>query len=133
MTTDAVSGLTATISIEGDVIAGFRAATLSASQATQDATSADSGRWDELIAGRRSFAIDVDALYIYNDIAQKALDEHVFEGNPTTVLLVLTMPDLRTYTGEAIVTSLVYNVPFEDVISVAATLQNTDGLVTTTS
>lgn len=133
MTTNAVSGRTSTLSVEGDVIAGFRNFTLSFSRATEDATSADSDRWDELLAGRRSVAIDIDVLYVYTDIAQKVLDEHAFENTPATVTVILTMPDGRTYTGEAIVTSLTYNIPAEDVITAAATLQITDGLTTTTS
>ena len=133
MTTDAVSGRTSTLSVEGDVIAGFRTFTLSFSRATEDATSADSDRWDELLAGRRSVSIDVDCLYIYNDIAQLVLDEHAFENLPVTVSVILTMPDGRTYTGEGIVTSLTYNIPAEDIISAAATIQITDGLTTTTS
>jgi len=133
MTTNSASGLTATLSVEGDVIAGFRAFTLSGSQAMIDATSADSSRWDELIIGRRSVTIDIDALYIYNDIAQKVLDEHFFEGAPAALTLILTMPDGRTYTGEALVTSLTYNIPAEDVVTAAVTLQITDGITITTS
>jgi len=135
MTTHSVSGRTSTLSVEGDVIAGFRTFTLSGSKATEDATSADSDRWDELLGSRRSVTIDVDVLYVYDDIAQKVLDEHFFENTPETVTLILTLPGGagRTYTGEAIVTAYSLNVPAEDIISLAATLQITDGLTTTTS
>jgi predicted secreted protein len=119
--------------VEGDAIAGFRTFTLSINQATIDATSADSSRWDELIVGRRSAVLDIDVLYIYDDIAQKVLDEHINEGSPAAVTVVLTMPDGRTYTGEGIVTSLTYNIPYEDVVTAAASISITDGLTTTTS
>jgi len=133
MTTHSASGRTSTLSVEGDVIAGFRTFTLSGSKATEDATSADSDRWDELLGGRRSVTIDVDALYVYDDIAQIVLDEHFFENTPETLTLILTLPDGRTYTGEAIATSYSLNIPAEDIISLSATLQVTDGLTTTTS
>lgn len=133
MTTHSASGRISTLSVEGVVIAGFRNFTLSGSKATEDASSADSNRWDELLGGRRSVSIDVDALYVYDNVAQMALDEHFFENTPETVTLILTLPDGRTYTGEAIVTAYSLNIPAEDIISLTATLQITDGLTTTTS
>jgi len=133
MTTDAVSGLTVTLTVDGEAVGAAKGYTLSGSQAMIDATSDDSSRWGEYIVGRRDVTIDIDCLYIYNDQAQIYIDEHFFEGVPAALSLILTFPDGRTYTGEALVTSLTYNRNFEDVITAAVTLQITDGITTTTS
>lgn len=133
MTTNSASGLTMTLTAEGDVLGGAKSITLSFSQATIDVTSADSAREGEYLAGRRDYTIDVDALYIYNDVAKKVLQAHIVDGTPATVTVIVTMPDSATYTGEGIVTSLVYTGPFEDAVTATASIQITDGLTASTS
>jgi len=86
----AVSGENMTLSVEGDVLAAARTVTISFSQATIDATSADSGRNGEYLAGRRDVTIDVDALYIYDDVAKKVLQAHFTEGSPKASLPLLS-------------------------------------------
>jgi len=133
MTTDAVSGANMTLTAEGDVLAGARTITLSFSQATIDATSADSSRAGEYLVGRRDYTIDVDALYIYNDVAKKVLQNHICNASPAQVTCIVTMPDGATYTGEGIVTSLVYTGPYEDSLTATASITITDGLTCSTS
>lgn len=133
MTTSSVSGQGMTLTCEGDVLGGARSVTLSWAQATIDTTSADSSWWGEYIPGRRDVTIDVDALYIYTDIAKKVLQNHVCNQLPVTITCIVTMPDGATFTGEGIVTSLVYTGPHEDALTAAATIQITDGLTCSTS
>lgn len=129
----AVSGQNMTLTVEGDVLAGARSFTLSFSQATIDVTSADSGREGEYLAGRRDYTIDVDALYIYDDVGKKVLQDHIVSGSPSTVTCIITMPDGNTYTGEGIVTALTYTGPFEDALTATATIQITGGLTASSS
>jgi len=129
----AVSGENMTLSVEGDVLAAARTVTISFSQATIDATSADSGRNGEYLAGRRDVTIDVDALYIYDDVAKKVLQAHFTEGSPSTLTCVVTMPDGNTYTGEGILTSLVFTGPYEDALTATASIQITGGITASSS
>ena len=133
MTTNSVSGLTMTLTAEGDVLAGAKSVSISFTQAEIDVTSADSGREGEYLAGRRDYTIDVDALFIYNDVAKKVLQAHVIDGSPATVTCIVTMPDGAAYTGEGIVTSLNYSGPFEDALGMSASIKITDGLTASTS
>jgi predicted secreted protein len=133
MTTNSVSGHSMTLTCEGDVLGGARGVTLSFSQGTIDVTSADSSWWGEYISGRRDATIDVDALYIYNDVAKKVLQNHMCNQSPATITCIVTMPDAATFTGEGIVTSLVYTGPHEDALTAAASIQITDGLTCSTS
>ena len=133
MTTNAASGLTMTLSIAGAAVGAGRSNTLTINQAPIDTTSDDSSRWGDFIFGRRDWSVDMENLYIYTDAAQIYLEEHLTAGNPATVALIWTMPDTRTYTGTAIVTSYSFSRNYEDVITFTATLQGTGAIVTSTS
>lgn len=133
MTTGSVIGLNMTLTCEGDVLGGQRSVTLNLTQATVDMSSATGSRWDEYEVGRRSWSIDFDALYIYNDVAKKVLMNHFTNASPATITVIVTMPDSATYTGEAILTSFTLTGPFEDALTATGTLVGTDALTASTS
>jgi predicted secreted protein len=133
MTTNSVSGLTMTLTAEGDVLAGAKNISITFTQSEIDVTSADSSRKGEYLGGRRDVVIDVDALYIYNDVAKKVLQNHLLQASPATVTCIITMPDGASYTGEGIVTSLSYSGPYEDALGMAASIKITDGITESTS
>lgn len=122
MTTAAISGQALTLSIGGDLLAGSRNFSISFSQATIDTTSRDDAFQGAYIAGRRDITIDVDALYVYSDVAKKILLTNVNSGSPA-ISAVLTMPDGATFTGSVIVTSLALAAPAEDAVTYTASLQ----------
>jgi len=133
MTTHAASGLTVTLSVESTPLGGTRAYTLTMNQEVIDTTSDDSSRWEELLPGRRSWAIDTEALYIYDDTAAIYLEEHVTEANPAAVTVILTMPNGRTYSGDGLVTSIVISRDYEGAITASVSIRGTDALTTSTS
>jgi len=133
MTTNAVSGLATLFTVEGAYLGAARNYNFSGSQAMIDATSDDSSRWGEYLVGRREWTIDIDMLYIYDDPAQIYLEEHWTGANPTSLTIIWTMPDTRTYTGTALLTSYNLTSAYEDVITCSVSLQGSDGITTSTS
>lgn len=133
MTTNSVSGLATVFTAEAAALGAARNYSFSGSQAMIDATSDDSSRWGEYLVGRRDWTIDIDMLYIYNDVAQIYLEEHWTAATPASLTIVWTMPDGRTYSGSALLTSYSLTSPYEDVITCSVSLQGTDAITTTTS
>ena len=133
MTTHSVSGLATLFTVEGAALGAARNYSFSGSQAMIDATSDDSSRWGEYLVGRRDWNIDIDMLYIYDNPAQIYLEEHWTGADPASLTVIWTMPDGRTYTGTALLTSYSLTSPYEDVITASVSLQGTDGITTSTS
>lgn len=102
-------------------------------QATIDSTSDDTSRWETALVGLRGWTVDMDCLYIYDDSAQIYLEEHLVAANPTSITLVLTMPDGRTYSGTGLVTAFNITSPHEDVITASISIKGTGALTTSTS
>ena len=132
MTTAAVSGQSITLSIGGDLLAGSKAFTLSLSQATIDLTSRDDALQGAYIAGRRDWNIDIDALYVYSDVAKKILLTNANTGSPS-ISAILTTADAATFTGSVIVTSLSLAMPDEDAFTYTCSLQGTGALTISAS
>jgi predicted secreted protein len=122
-----------TLSVEGDVLGGARNVTINFNQETIDATSRDSSRWGEYLVGRRTWTIDFEALYIYTDVAKRALLNHINAASPADLDVIVTMPDGITYTGKALLTSFQLNGPFEDALVASGSLQGTDALTASSS
>lgn len=133
MTTNAVTGNGMTLSVGGDALAGSRSFTVSWSQATVDVTSRDDNFQGQYLAGRRDVTIDIDALYVYTDIAKKVIFDHIDHGTPATVAVVVTMPDAATFTGVGIVTAFSLVGPSEDALTYTASIQITEGLAVSAS
>lgn len=133
MTTDAVSGLTVVLTVDGAAVGATRDYTFTINQAVIDTTSDDAARWETLLASRRDWSMDIGCLYIYNDAAQVYIEEHLTEANPTSIALIWTLPDGRTFTGTALVTSYAITRAYEEVITMSVSLKGTGPIVTSTS
>jgi predicted secreted protein len=139
MTTGAISGQSITLYSEGCLIAGSKNFSISFSQAMIDVTSREDAFQNAVIAGRRDWKIDIDALYVYTNVGKKVLLANVNAGlagaTPSTSLAcVITMvsPD-GTFTGEAFVTSFALALPAEDAVTYTCSLQGTGVLTLSVS
>jgi len=133
MTTAATSGQTMTLTIEGAALGESRSFAIHFSQGEIDATSRDSARWGEFLVGRREWTIDFEGLYIYNNVAKKVLQSHFTAALPTALTVILMMPDTATFTGECHLTSMDYDGPAEDAVTISGSLKGTGALTASVS
>jgi TP901-1 family phage major tail protein len=135
MPSSAIKGKTLTMSIEGDAIGESRDFTIRFAIAQIDVSSRDSDDWGDYLTGRKEWSIDFTGLYIYNDISQKVFLNHVTEGSPSDIDVVITFPspDSKTLTGVAILTSYEISAPYEDAVTISGTLQGRGALEASTS
>jgi TP901-1 family phage major tail protein len=114
----------------GKILAGQRNATLNRSAETIDATSKDSeGHWQESIAGFKSYSIDADGAFVQDDVAYKILETAFL--NSENVDVYLEMPSGIRYEGNATITDLSLEVPYDDLVSYSISLQGNGPLVVT--
>jgi predicted secreted protein len=133
MTTGAITGNLITLSIGGDAVAGSTSFSLSLNKATVDVTSRDDAFQTAFLNGRRDWTIDIDALYVYTDVAKKILWTEANSGAPASVSAVITMPDGATLTGTVLVTSFSLAMPAEDAVTYTCSLQGTGALTISAS
>lgn len=126
-------GTNMTLSCEGDIVAYARSVSISLEQETVDTTNADSTLWKSYLGGLKGWSIDMDTLYAYDDIAKKVLMNHYVNGSPTSISVIVTMPDTITYTGEAYLTSLSFTGPYNDVLTATFSLIGTGALAQSSS
>ena len=133
MTTNAISGQGISLYIGGDLVAGSKAFAISFSEATIDVTSRDDAFQGAFLPGRRDWKLDIDALYVYTDVAKKIMLTGVNSGTLQPVTVLLTMPDGATFAGSATITSLALAMPDESVVTYKASLQGTGALTISVS
>ena len=139
MTTNAVSGKSMTLSIEGDFVGEAQSFALHFAQSTIVVTSKDSNDWGDFLAGRKEWSIDFNGLYIYNDYAQRALKNHFLAYTSLVPIavphlhVIITMPDGQTFTGEAVLESMDYEGPAEEALTISGSLKGKGALVPSTS
>ena len=133
MTTNAVSGQSMTLSVAGSAVAGSKSFTVSWSVATIDLTTRDDAFQFSGIAGRRGVKIDIAALYIYTNVAKKALMAAVNAGTGQPLSIIVSMPDGCTYTATAICTAFSIVGPDEGALTATASLQVTGSLTISVS
>jgi predicted secreted protein len=124
MSSSAIEGRACTLKLEGDAWAESRDFSLSMPQATYDKTSRDSARWKESGTARREWSITGGGLYIDSDVAKKCLLNHYVNASPATITCLVTIGS-QTFTGEAIVTDLSIDIPYEDGVGWSFTLDGT--------
>ena len=133
MTTAAVTGKNMTLSVEGDLMAEAQSFALHFAQSMIDVTSKDSNNWGDFLSGRKEWTVDFSGLYIYNDVAKKCLQDHFITGTPATLTLIITMPDSATFTGEAVLESMDYEGPVEEVLTISGSLKGQGTLTASVS
>jgi len=134
MASSGVSGVLMTMSVEGSLLAESRSYTVHMTEDTIDITNRDTSWWGEHLAGRREWTIDFEGLYIYTDLGKKYLQYYWSDKTPATLTIILTLADgTNTLTGEAILTRLDYDGPFEGAATISGSLQGTAVLTASAS
>lgn len=117
-----VNGSTITITVGGVAVASQRDVSVDDALAFID-TSTKDARHEDGLGGRTSGTVTLDALYIYDDAAQLAVQSA--RENGTEVTLVRTDAVGTNYTATALCTGLTVNAPDQDVVTWNATFQKT--------
>lgn len=95
-----------------------RGASLSMSAETLDKTSKDSDGWNESLAGMRTWSISTDGLLILDDEGYLAIEEAYMLGN--NVLVQMSTKSGALYEGEAIITTVDLDAPYDDLANYSA-------------
>jgi len=133
VTTYAVSGSPSVCTILSDVFSGSTNYTLNLGQGVIDSSSDDSARWGEIIAGQRNWTIEIEGLYIYTDLAQIYLEQHLTDEEPERVVLAFTPVDEKVFQGNGLVATIYCVSSFEDAIKINVDIRGTGLLVATES
>lgn len=103
-----------------------RGASMSRSAETLDKTSKDSDGWQESLAGLKSWTISTDGLLILDDEGYTALeDAYMMSEN---VLVQFSTKSGTMYEGEAIITTIDLDAPYDDLTTYTAEFQGTGEL-----
>lgn len=103
-----------------------RGASLGMSAETLDKTSKDSDGWQESLAGLKSWTLSTDGLLILNDEGYMALeDAYMMSEN---VLVQFSTKTGAIYEGDAIITTIDLDAPYDDLSSYSAEFQGSGEL-----
>lgn len=127
----AVSGVSFTLGIGGQILGGQRGVSLNLSMEVIDITSRDSNWWMNHLAGLRSWSIDFDGLYLEDDTAEQNVEDAYF--NHTSLAIILTTPAGNTYSGTCFLTSYSFEGPYSAESVASGSLTGSGQLVTTAS
>lgn len=104
--------------LEYKAVGAQRGASLSRSAETLDKTSKDSDGWQESLAGLKSWSISTDGLLIFDDEAYLALEEAYMNGE--NVLIQMASKAGSLFEGEAIITTIDLEAPYDDLATYSA-------------
>lgn len=103
-----------------------RGASLSRSAETLDKTSKDSDGWQESLAGLKSWSISTDGLLILDDEGYEALENAYMMSE--NVLIQFSTKSGAMFEGDAIITAIDLDAPYDDLISYTAEFQGSGAL-----
>lgn len=103
-----------------------RGASLSRSAETLDKTSKDSDGWQESLAGLKSWSISTDGLLILDDEGYEALENAYMMSE--NVLVQFSTKSGAMFEGDAIITAIDLDAPYDDLISYTAEFQGSGAL-----
>ena len=103
-----------------------RGASLSRSAETLDKTSKDSDGWQESLAGLKSWTISTDGLLILDDEGYEALENAYMMSE--NVLIQFSTKSGAMFEGDAIITAIDLDAPYDDLISYTAEFQGSGAL-----
>jgi TP901-1 family phage major tail protein len=120
----AINGTLILVDKDGTALASTTDATLNVNLDTPDASTKDSAGWQEVIAGQKSWSIDVDGLatfdYSTSEAGQGTVMRLVEDLRNRTSVAVKFLPDSGvTYYGNAYVSSISVGAPNEDVSTIS--------------
>ena len=103
-----------------------RGASLSMASETLDKTSKDSDGWQESLSGLKSWSISTDGLLILDDAGYMALEEAYMASE--NVLVQFSTKSGAMYEGDAIITTIDLDAPYDDLSSYSAEFQGSGEL-----
>ena len=103
-----------------------RGASLSRSAETLDKTSKDSDGWQESLSGLKSWSISTDGLLILDDEGYEALENAYMMSE--NVLVQFSTKSGAMFEGDAIITAIDLDAPYDDLISYTAEFQGSGAL-----
>lgn len=103
-----------------------RGASLSMSSETLDKTSKDSDGWQESLSGLKSWSISTDGLLILDDAGYMALEDAYMASK--NVLVQFSTKSGAIYEGDAIITTIDLDAPYDDLASYSAEFQGSGAL-----
>jgi TP901-1 family phage major tail protein len=115
------------LTVEGNAVAHAKSHTLSVSGNVIDYSSKTSGDWTEKMAGRLSWTVSTDGLLSYDATNGKYSDLFALMIARTSVTLVIDNEE-KTYTGEAIISSLEQSAPDDDNATFSVSFEGTGAL-----
>lgn len=112
---------------EYTAVGAQRGASLSLSADTLDKTTKDSDGWTELLAGNKSWSISTDGLLILNDEGYMALEDAYMAGE--NVLVQMSTKSGALYEGEAVISTIDLEAPYDDLASYSTEITGAGKLV----
>lgn len=103
-----------------------RGASLGMSSETLDKTSKDSEGWQESLSGLKSWSISTDGLLILDDEGYMALEDAYMTSE--NVLVQFSTKSGAMYEGDAIITTIDLDAPYDDLSSYSAEFQGSGEL-----
>lgn len=122
-----IKGVDILVNIGTIKVGGQRGATLNRSAETMETTNKDSAGFREYEQSFKDWTVEADGLFIDGDAGFTALEDAYMGG--TKVEVQVAMPSGVKYTGQAIVTELPIEAPYDDMATYTITLQGS-GLLT---
>lgn len=107
-------------------IGGQRGATLNRASETLESTHKLTGGWKEFGQSFKEWSIESEGLIVVDDIGYQALEDAYMNGTPVQVQM--SMPSGDNFEGEAIVTELPIEAPYDDYATYSVTLQGSGPL-----
>lgn len=103
---------------EYTAVGAQRGASLSMNSETLDKTTKDSAGWAESLAGMKSWSISADGLLILDDAGYMELETAYMENK--NILIQMHTKSGALYEGDAIITSIDLDAPYDDLASYSA-------------
>lgn len=123
----AKKGMDILIKLGAQVLGGQRSASVEMSSETIDTTNKTSGAWTSKMTGLKSWTVDCDGVFFVDDEGYKAAINAFMNGTAVTVELADSSKSVG-YTGEAIITSISVDAPYEDVMTYSVSFEGNGAL-----
>jgi TP901-1 family phage major tail protein len=124
------NGIDFTISVNGTKIAGQQGGSLSRNQENLETTNKDSNGWKTFIPSFKDWSVEGEGLVVFSDQGYQALETAYVNGDLVTVDVMLEGSQ-SLYQGEAILSELSLDMPYDDLVTYTVSLQGSGELTFT--
>lgn len=107
-------------------VAGQRGATLNRSADTLETTNKDTEGWKDFETAYKEWSIDADGLYVSDDNAYQVIEQAFM--NSERIMVQMATPSGEKYQGEAVITDLPIEAPYDDMATYSVTIQGSGKL-----